>query len=38
MNGKTDLSRFSSADFDKGAGILKMTLWYFMKELHGIRL
>ena len=33
MNGKTDLSRFSSADFDKGAGILKMTLWYFVNAL-----
>jgi len=33
MNGKTNLSRFSSADFDKGAGILKMTLWYFVNAL-----
>ena len=33
MNGETDLSRFSSADFDKGAGILKMTLWYFVNAL-----
>lgn len=28
-----DLSRFNNADFPKGAGALKMTLWYFTNAL-----
>lgn len=27
---KVDLSSFSTGNFDKGAGILKITLWYFV--------
>lgn len=26
---RVDLSRFNNADFPKGAGVMKMTLWYF---------
>ncbi len=30
---QVDLSRFNNADFPKGAGMLKMTLWYFTNAL-----
>lgn len=29
----SDLSAFSPGKFDKGAGILKQTLWYFVNAL-----
>lgn len=33
MNKSVDLSRFTTGDFDKGAGFLKITLWYFVNAL-----
>ena len=30
---RVDLSRFNNADFPKGAGVVKMTLWYFTNAL-----
>ena len=30
---RVDLSRFNNADFPKGAGAVKMTLWYFTNAL-----
>lgn len=30
---KVDLAAFSTGDFDKGAGMLKITLWYFVNAL-----
>lgn len=33
MKNNCDLSTFSPGNFDKGAGILKQTLWYFVNAL-----
>lgn len=33
MNNKVDLSSFSPIGFDKGAGIIKQALWYFVNAL-----
>lgn len=33
MRHKVDLSTFTTDDFDKGAGKLKITLWYFVNAL-----
>ena len=33
MGNRCDLSTFSAGNFDKGAGILKQTLWYFVNAL-----
>lgn len=33
MENSCDLSTFSPRDFDKGAGIIKRTLWYFVNAL-----
>lgn len=33
MPNKVELSSFSPSTFDKGAGILKITLWYFVNAL-----
>lgn len=33
MKNKCDLSSFSPKNFDKGVGILKQTLWYFVNAL-----
>lgn len=33
MQHNVDLSRFDGSDFDKGAGFLKITLWYFVNAL-----
>ena len=33
MSSRVDLSSFSSSGFDKGAGIIKQTLWYFVNAL-----
>ena len=30
---KVDLASFSTGDFDKGAGFVKQTLWFFMSAL-----
>ena len=28
-----DLSKFTTGNFDKGAGFIKITLWYFVNAL-----
>jgi len=33
MDKMIDLSSFTTGDFDKGAGKLKITLWYFVNAL-----
>lgn len=33
MQPKVNLSTFDGSDFDKGAGLLKITLWYFVNAL-----
>lgn len=33
MNKKVNLAAFDGSDFDKGAGILKKSLWYFVNAL-----